>query len=44
MKLLPALLCAAIIALFTPACATKKQDTASCCASKGSCDANMKKH
>ncbi|MGB8170285.1 MAG: hypothetical protein WCF18_22475 [Chthoniobacteraceae bacterium] len=49
MKLLPAILCLAIIALVTPACATKKQDTASCCAAKGdtmkgSCDAHMKKH
>jgi hypothetical protein len=49
MKLLSALLCTAIIALVTPGCASKKQETASCCAEKGgamkgNCDAKVKKH
>jgi hypothetical protein len=43
MKLLPALLCAALIAFVLPACTTTKTTKTSCC-SDGKCEKPMKKH
>ena len=42
MKILSTLVCAALVALFVPACATAPKQPAhgdSCCAAKGKCDA-----
>ncbi len=44
MKILSIFVCAAIVALFLPACATAPKQAESCCSAKGACETPATKH